>query len=126
MAIPNCSHNVVLVIFMLIVFTTMNMEEALGKRPESRNIVSRCWGITKYILYCFPYISSIPPYNLDLSDRCCNQVKKTDILLFCKKFMKEHDNIYNSNRVVNIARVCGNPLPKGTQCGSKFYACYTL
>lgn len=120
MAIPRTHGSFVLVIFMVIGLTTMNMEEALGQHPKLRSLPARCWGVTKFVVYCSFYLTNLPRYALTPSERCCAQAKKTDILLFCKTFMTKSNIIYYAPEVAHVARYCYNPLPNGTKCGSKF------
>ncbi|KAL7106050.1 hypothetical protein ACP275_07G086500 [Erythranthe tilingii] len=119
MAVPRI-HNVLLIMFMIIGFTTMKIDMALGQHPKSPGIVSRCWGITNFIVYCSFYLSTIVPAPLFYKPnaRCCKYARKTDIKLFCQKFVSGKDIIYSSYKVVDLARHCGNPLPIGTKCGN--------
>ncbi|KAL9143142.1 hypothetical protein ABFS82_14G216700 [Erythranthe guttata] len=114
-------HNVLVIIFMMIGFAVMEIDIALGQHPKSPGIVSRCVGITNFIIHCSFYISKIYPYYMFYkpNERCCRYARKTDIQLFCKKFLTGgKDIIYYSNKVVDLADYCGNPVPRGFKCGN--------
>ncbi|KAL8048829.1 hypothetical protein ABFX02_07G092300 [Erythranthe guttata] len=120
MAIPR-AHNVLLVIFMIIGLTTMKINIAVGKdpkTPKTPSLASRCWGITNFIVYCSFYVSTIYPFFYEPNKKCCAYARKTDIKLFCKRFVFGKEIIYSSWKVVDLARYCRNPLPEGTKCGN--------
>ncbi|KAL8053815.1 hypothetical protein ABFX02_05G098000 [Erythranthe guttata] len=113
-------NNVSLVVFMIIGITTTKIDMAFGQPPKSSGTSSRCVGITNFIVYCSFYMSTIIPYPMFYrpNERCCDYARKTDIKLFCKKFVSGRDIIYSSYKVVVLARYCGNPIPVGTKCGN--------
>ncbi|EYU38372.1 hypothetical protein MIMGU_mgv1a019675mg, partial [Erythranthe guttata] len=110
-------HQFLLVIFMIIGLTTMKIDTTLGQHPNSSRILSHCWSITNFIVYCSFYISNRHPMFDAPNERCCKYARKTNIKLFCEKLVTDKDIIYSSYKVVDLARYCDNPLPVGTKCG---------
>ncbi|KAK6131019.1 hypothetical protein DH2020_035238 [Rehmannia glutinosa] len=118
MAIPR-TYYVLLVTILMVGVTSMKIDTALGQHSPSLIARPRCWGIINFIVFCSFYINNLERYSRTPNEKCCAHARKTDIIYFCKKFAD--DEIYNSFRVVDTAAYCGNPLPKGTKCGSKLH-----
>ncbi|GFP95818.1 hypothetical protein PHJA_001726000 [Phtheirospermum japonicum] len=100
--------------------TTMSNNTELGQH-HTLPVVKRprCLGIVNFMVYCAVSISSYYPargYHRT-SERCCRYALKADILHFCDKYMNKE--FHSPSCVVQVARYCGNPLPKGSKCGSK-------
>lgn len=120
MGIP-CNINYVVVVTILIVgVNIMKIDTVLSQRPPSPVVEQSCWGIASFVTYCSSYIHRFSSKVNQPSKKCCDYARKTDIALFCKRFVSEKERIYSSTKVVNVARHCGAPLPSGTKCGSKF------
>lgn len=84
MAIPRTHGSFVLVIFMVIGFTTMNMEEALGQHPKLSSLPARCWGVTKFVVYCSFYLTNLPRYALTPSEDVVLRLKKLTFYSFAR------------------------------------------
>ncbi|KAL3814769.1 hypothetical protein ACJIZ3_016037 [Penstemon smallii] len=60
-----------------------------------------------------------PTYHKPNEKCCASARKKYMIKLFCKVFVvKETEKVFNPAKLAVIASHCGNPLPRGTRCGS--------
>ncbi|KAK6115702.1 hypothetical protein DH2020_007971 [Rehmannia glutinosa] len=112
------TYYVVLVTILIIGVIAIKIDTALGQHPSALIFRPRCWGIANFIAYCSFYILKYDRYARTPDEKCCARARKTDIVLFCKRFV--NDEIYRSKSVVVLAHYCGNPLPKGTKCGSNY------
>ncbi|CAN6476412.1 unnamed protein product [Victoria cruziana] len=66
---------------------------------------------------CRQYVArDLPP--APPSDGCCNLVRSTDLVCACGRITPGMESMIDMQKVVDVAKKCGKPIPSGTRCGS--------
>jgi hypothetical protein len=109
---------VVKVILRILVFalvlTMLENNQARGEKDcyhEKLSIKQKC---KKSIKLDGSYVRPMP------GDTCCKEVTASDMVCVCRVLTPGDFFEISSIRLVNVARECGNPLPVGFKCGSKW------
>lgn len=58
--------------------------------------------------------------NKPPNSACCHFVKYTNVVCICHILTPDDEITISVAKLVHVAKVCGNPLPVGTKCGSKY------
>ncbi|GFP80132.1 hypothetical protein PHJA_000156600 [Phtheirospermum japonicum] len=101
-------------VMLLTILVVGVIDAALGQHPPSTIAESRCWDTANFVVHCSTFIHSLDRNQHAPNKKCCSYAQKIDIAVFCKKFVT--GEIFSSDKVVHVARICGNPLPKGSKC----------
>ncbi|OMO59831.1 hypothetical protein CCACVL1_24588 [Corchorus capsularis] len=88
------------------------MVSVSGQEEECGNLVGL--GV---LLGCQSFIEKDKPMVAP-SAECCGAINSIGMNCTCKIITKEIEKIISMEKLVIVAATCGQPLPKGTQCGS--------
>lgn len=90
---------------------------------SGKNVVTAqtCQGdLQGLIKQCAQYVQKPGPI-VQPSQGCCSIVKNVDVPCICKYITKDVEKIISMEKVVYVARFCGQAISSGTKCGSKKY-----
>ncbi|XVE59939.1 hypothetical protein DITRI_Ditri05aG0086700 [Diplodiscus trichospermus] len=102
----------IMVIEMMLVLGLWGSRSLVSGNEECGNLVGL--GV---LLGCQNFIQKDEP-KVAPSAECCSAVKSIGMKCTCELITKEIEQTISVEKLIYVAASCGQPLPRGTQCGS--------
>ncbi|XAR63507.1 hypothetical protein NMG60_11023464 [Bertholletia excelsa] len=104
----SCTHLMVSITTLLLIVTA----SSTGHDDE---------GCRNVLPYLGELCSMLPGPKVRPSQACCDFVKGLDVVCACHNLQPSDGDKSAGEKLPHVADYCGNPLPPGSQCGSKHH-----